>query len=69
MRGSNGGKRDADAFDGMSKGKSKQTGAPSAANDNQPFDEKTWRKNYMREYMRRKRQRLRAMKLAKDQAS
>ena len=61
-----GGKRDADAFDGMSKSK---PGEPPAANDNQPFDEKAWRKNYMREYMRRKRERLRATKLAKEQAS
>ena len=34
---------------------------PCAANDNQPFDEKEWRKVYhMKEYMRKKRERLRA---------
>jgi hypothetical protein len=38
-----------------------------AANDNQPFDEKKWRKDYMREYMRKKRERLRLAKL-KSQA-
>lgn len=37
---------------------------PCAANDNQPFDEKEWRKVYMKEYMRKKRERLRAAKQA-----
>ena len=36
--------------------------APNA-NDNTPFDEKQWRKAYMRDYMRKKRERLRAAKL------
>lgn len=41
--------------------------APNA-NDNRPFDEKQWRKAYMRDYMRKKRERLRAAKL-KGEAS
>jgi hypothetical protein len=41
--------------------------APNA-NDNH-FDEKKWRKDYMREYMRKKRERLREAKLAKGEAS
>ena len=34
-------------------------------NDNTPFDAKEWRKKYMRDYMRRKRQRLREAKEGK----
>ena len=55
-QGDDGGKRDAD-FSAMSGAKPQD---PS--NDNQPFDEKKWRKDYMREYMRKKRERLRAAK-------
>ena len=43
--------------------------ASEAANDNPAFDEKKWRKHYMREYMRKKRERLREAKLAKGEAS
>lgn len=41
----------------------------SAANDNQPFDEKEWRREYMKIYMRKKRERLKAAKLAEREAS
>jgi hypothetical protein len=56
-QGDDGGKRDADFSAGMSEAKPQEPG-----NDNQPFDEKKWRKDYMREYMRKKRERLRAAK-------
>jgi len=41
----------------MSKAKSQE---PS--NDNAPFDEKAWRKEYMKLYMRKKRERLKRIK-------
>ena len=61
-QGDDGGKRDAD-FSAMSEAKPQEPG-----NDNQPFDEKKWRKDYMREYMRKKRERLKRIK-QQEQAS
>jgi hypothetical protein len=57
--------RHADIFKRM---KAKKDGQPPPAeaqphlNDNAPFNAKEWRKNYMRLYMRAKRQRLREAK-------
>ena len=56
-QGDDGGKRDADSLASMSKAKSQE---PS--NDNAPFDEKAWRKEYMKLYMRKKRERLKRIK-------
>lgn len=62
-----GGKRDADFFDRMTRAKSESGETPpggrEAHNDNTPFDEKAWRRKYMREYMAKKRARM------KDQQS
>jgi hypothetical protein len=59
-RGDDGGKRDADSSAGMSE-------ARKPLNDNTPFDEKAWRKEYMKLYMRKKRERLREAKRNKEQ--
>jgi hypothetical protein len=64
-----GGKRDADFFDRMTRAKDESGQPPErdGHNDNTPFDEKAWRRKYMREYMARKRQRLKESR-SKDQA-
>lgn len=42
-------------------------GGPMPEPPNGHFDEKAWRKNYMREYMKRKRERLRREKAKRPQ--
>lgn len=62
--GDDGGKRDADSTIGMTEAKK------PPHNDNEPaepFDEKAWRKEYMKLYMRKKRERLREAKRNKEQ--
>ena len=61
-QGDDGGKRDADIFKRMKAKKDGQPPPGEAHNDNTPFDEKAWRREYMRLYMRAKRQRLREAK-------
>ena len=63
QQGDNGGKKDAGVSASMSEGKRQQPG-----NDNAPFDEKAWRREYMKLYMRKKRERLKRLK-QQEQAS
>ena len=60
--GDDGGKRDADGAAGMTEARDRKP-----HNDNTPFDEKAWRKEYMKLYMRKKRERLREAKRNKEQ--
>jgi hypothetical protein len=56
-QGDDGGKRNADFIERMSGDKRQEPG-----NDNAPFDEKAWRREYMKLYMRKKRERLKRIK-------